>query len=172
MHYVEIGPFTYFDIKPKIRSWKNENSKLIIGRFCSFANDIDIILGGNHLYKRISQYPLKHFILGDEHKETYTNGDIIIGNDVWICTGVTILSGVTIGDGAILGAKSVISKDVPPYAIVVGNPMQIKGYRFSKEEIEILLEIKWWNWNIDKIKENIDILCSGDIYKLLEIYNA
>lgn len=169
MPYVEIGQYTYFDAKPKIKSWKNENSRLIIGRFCSIANDVEIILGGNHLYKRISQYPLKHFLLEDENNETYTNGDVNIGNDVWICTGVTILSGVTIGDGAILGAKSVISKNVPPYAIVVGNPIQIKGYRFSPKEIEILLKVRWWNWNIDKIKENIDILCSNDICKLLEI---
>jgi len=169
MPFVNIGHYTYHDTKPKIRSWKNEDSELTIGRFCSIASGLEIILGGNHLYKRISQYPLRHFFTNEKDRETYTNGDVYIGNEVWIGIDVTILSGVTIGDGAILGAKSVISKDVPPYAIVVGNPMQIKGYRFSQEEIDILLKVKWWNWDIEKIKKDIDVLCSNDIHKLLEI---
>ncbi len=83
---------------------------------------------------------------------------VIIGNDVWIGQGVTFIPGVTIGDGAIIGAYSVIAKDVPPYAVVVGNPQVIKRYRFTEEQINKLLNIKWWNWSpevVSKAKEEM-----------------
>ena len=78
---------------------------------------------------------------------------IIIGNDVFIGANVTILDGVTIGDGAVIGAGAVVSKDIPAYAIAVGCPIQIIKYRFSEEQIEKLLKIKWWDFNSEKIKE-------------------
>lgn len=79
---------------------------------------------------------------------------VTIGSDVWIGRNAVILGNVTIGDGAIIGAFSVIAKDVPPYAVVVGNPQVIKRYRFTEEQIEKLLKIKWWLWPDEKVDEN------------------
>lgn len=82
----------------------------------------------------------------------YSKGPIIIGSDVWIGRYAKILNGVTIGDGAIVAAHSIVSKDVPPYALVAGNPAEVKKYRYSPEIIEKLLRIKWWNWEDELIK--------------------
>jgi hypothetical protein len=90
-------------------------------------------------------------------------GDIKIGNDVWIGATSTIMSGVTIGDGAVIGAGSTITKDVPPFAIVAGNPGKIVKYRFTEEQIEKLLQIAWWDWGEDKIKENAMSMWSPNI---------
>ena len=84
-----------------------------------------------------------------------TRGDVIIGNDVWIGYGATILSGVSIGDGAAIGACSLVVKDVPPYAIVAGNPAQVIRYRFDEETIHKLLKIRWWDWPDQRVRENI-----------------
>ena len=90
-------------------------------------------------------------------------GDINVGNDVWIGATSTIMSGITIGDGAIIGAGAIITKDVPPYAIVVGNPGKVVKYRFTEEQIELLLKISWWNWDEDKIKDNAMSMWSSNI---------
>lgn len=96
-------------------------------------------------------------------------GDTVVGNDVWIGQNVTILPGVHIGDGAIIGANSLVSKDVPPYCIVGGNPCREIRPRFDKELIEYLLNLKWWDWDAEKIFKNMDSLCSGDLNKIKNI---
>jgi hypothetical protein len=101
-----------------------------------------------------------------------SKGDVTIGNDVWIGAGVTILSGVTIGDGAIIGAGSVVVKDVAPYTMVAGNPASFKKYRFSHEDIEALLELQWWNFGEEKIRELIPYLQNSDAKTLLEKVRA
>lgn len=83
----------------------------------------------------------------------HSKGKIIIGNDVWIGQGVRILSGVTIGDGAIIGAGAVVAKDVPPYTVAVGNPVQFKRLRFSEDVVKKLLEAKWWDWEPGKVQK-------------------
>jgi len=123
---------------PKILKYKgNESYKVIIGNYCSIANNVTILTGGNH------------------------DGNVVIGSDVWIGEGVTILSGVKIGDGAIIAANSVIVKNVEPYSIVGGNPAKLIKYRFSEEQIKHLLEIKWWDWSEEKIIDNIEYLSSS-----------
>ncbi len=97
-----------------------------------------------------------------------SKGDIIIGNDVWIGYGATILSGVKIGDGAIIGARAVVTKNVEPYSIVVGNPAKEKRKRFNKKTIKKLLKIKWWNWPIEKIQKNEKTIWSPNIKQLFE----
>lgn len=153
---VYVGKWTYSGTNSKVLSW-TASDKVTIGKYCSIAQNVTFIAGGNHLHnKRMSTYPLKNNLLGTRAIESWTNGPIIIGHDVWIGYGATILSGVTIGHGAVIGAMTVVSKDIPEYAIAVGNPMRIAGYRFDKTTISNLLAIKWWDWQEDRIVRNID----------------
>lgn len=149
---IHIGNFTYGNIDVIQHSGKN--SQLYIGNFCSIANNVIFFLGGEHYYKYLSTYPFKKKFLNIG--ESQTKGDIVIKDDVWIGYGSIILSGVTIGQGAIIGAGSVVTKDVPPYAIYAGNG--IKKYRFSSNIIKKLLEIDFSKINKKFIKENIDKL--------------
>lgn len=150
-----------------------EGKKCTVGNYCSLADGITVFLGANHRVDWISTYPFPSFTEKwsratgiTEHPSS--KGDVIIGNDVWIGSFVTILSGVKIGDGAVIGACTVVSQNVPPYAIFVGNPGMVVRYRFSDGQIEKLLKIKWWNWDEDKINENIPLLCSQKIQEFID----
>ncbi len=168
---VTIGDYSYGKIKIKRYG---KDTKLIIGKFCSFADNVTILLGGEHDYNWITTYPFfAHFSeCLDENISPFkdSKGDIIIGNDVWIGYGSVILSGVTIGDGAIIGANSVVTKDIPPYAIAAGNPVKIYKKRFSEEIIKKMLEIAWWNWDMDKILKNASLLQSPNIEEFVKLY--
>jgi len=174
-----VGDYTYYDDFKTVENFENNvkylfdfiGDKLIIGKFCMIASDVTFIMNGaNHLSDAISTFPFA--IFGDDWsnamkgKEYPTKGDTIIGNDVWIGYGATIMPGVTIGDGAIIATKSVVTKEVEPYAIVGGNPAKEIRKRFSEEEIINLLEIKWWDWSIEKITENVHNLTGNKIEKL------
>ena len=150
--------------------------KLIIGKFCSIAKGVEFIMNGaNHRMNCISTYPF--YIMGGDWgsalkphtDELPLKGDTVIGNDVWIGQDVTILPGVHIGDGAIIGANSVVSKDIPAYAIAAGNPCRVKKMRFNDEQISILEETKWWDWDIEKIEANHLIIDSCDVEALKNI---
>ena len=165
---LSVGKHTYGHNGINIRTWTPYDGKLIIGSFCSIAASVTVQLGGNHRTNWISTYPFPVFnnvwTKSDPTiKYACSKGDVVIGNDVWIADNVTILRGVKIGDGAVIGTKTVVSKDVPPYAIVVGNPGVVKKYRFKPEQIQKLLRIKWWNWADDKINENVRLICSQQI---------
>jgi acetyltransferase-like isoleucine patch superfamily enzyme len=167
-HYV-IGNYTYGE--PTIRRFK-QITRLIIGSFCSISDEVTIILGGNHRSDWATTYPFSAFT--ETWPEAVTikghpasKGDIIIGHDVWIGYGATILSGVTIGSGAVIGARAVISRDVPPYAVMVGNPAQEVKKRFDDATITRLLQLAWWNWPEAKIRANLHFLCSNQIQQLL-----
>jgi virginiamycin A acetyltransferase len=97
-----------------------------------------------------------------------SRGDTIVGNDVWIGYEAVIMPGVKIGNGAVIAAKSVVTKDVPPYTVVGGNPARLIKQRFSDAEVAQLLEIKWWDWDIEKITRNIDKIMESDIQALRE----
>lgn len=130
-----------------------DNYNLHIGRFCSVARENKLIINQYHDYKSITT---GYSSVGEELEPCYKiqkKGSIIIENDVWIGYGAAILSGVTIQNGAVVAAGSVVKKDVPPYAIVGGNPAKIIKYRFTQEQIEKLLEIQWWYWSSDKMEE-------------------
>lgn len=114
--------------------------KLQIGSYCSIASGVKFLLGAEHKLNTISTFPFKHYILGED-KEALSKGDIIIGDDVWIGLNAIICSGVKINQGAIIAAGAIVTKDVPPYAIVGGNPAKVIKYRFSEEIIKELLEI-------------------------------
>ena len=152
---------------PKVWQWGNE-SKLVIGKFCSIAPGVEILLDADHRTDWVSTYPFPAFFreAGNQAGYVSTKGDVVIGNDVWIGCGAKILSGVRIGDGAVVGAGAVVARDIPPYAVAVGNPAKVVKFRFGPEAIEHLLDIQWWNWPLEKIMTNADILMSDRIDQL------
>jgi len=149
-------------------------NKLYIGNFCSIAENVKFIVSSEHGYKRLSTYPFKVQYLGWE-KEALSKGDIILEDDVWVGYGAIILSGVTIGKGAIIAAGSVVTKDVPPYAIVGGNPAKVIKYRFSGEIIAKLLKFDFSKLTEEKIKnlnEKLYIpITESNVDSLLEKFN-
>lgn len=153
LNKVKIGKYTYGPIN--VVEFGLVNEELIIGSYCSIADNVTFLLSGEHSYKRISTYPFKTKILGEE-EECICKGKIIIEDDVWIGYGATILSGVKIGQGAIIGAGTVVAKDVPPYAIYVNG--KIIKYRFSDEIIEKLKQIDYSKLNKDKIVNELSLL--------------
>jgi acetyltransferase-like isoleucine patch superfamily enzyme len=166
----ERGAFTYG--RPRIFTWGV--TKVSIGKFCSISSGINIV-GGEHNMRWVSTFPLRErFQLPGRGKDGHpkTKGPIIIGNDVWIGMGATILSGVTVGDGAVIAAHSVVTKDVPPYAIVAGNPAQVLKYRFDQETIQALLRIQWWNWDITKIVENVALINGADVQEFVRLSDS
>lgn len=143
----------------------NEIINLHIGRFCSIAHDVKVQFNLGHDYRAISTAPTFGPAPGYKRK-----GQILIGNDVWIGSHVFLLPGVRIGNGAVVGAGSVVDRDVPPYAIVTGNRMEIVKYRFSVEQIEKLLAIRFWNWSLRKVKNSVDVFKQGDVDLFIEKY--
>ncbi|MFA5531996.1 MAG: CatB-related O-acetyltransferase [Candidatus Shapirobacteria bacterium] len=165
-----IGDYTYG--LPQIFKLK-KNSQITIGKFCSISTDVKIFLDMEHETKNISTYPFGRFndLKTNIKTRVKSKGNVKIGNDVWIGYGVTILSGVTIGDGAIIGARSLVTKDIPPYTIVGGVPTKIIRKRFNNKDINALLKIKWWNWNKKKIEKNIKYLNNSDIKNFIKKHN-
>jgi acetyltransferase-like isoleucine patch superfamily enzyme len=140
-----------------------------IGKFCSIAENLQFIVRGAHMIDWVTTYPF-HEVWGMDVPlhDLPPHSPITIGNDVWIAANVKIKQGVTIGDGAILATECFVTKDVPPYALVGGNPAKIIKYRFTEEQIKDLLEIKWWNWEDEKIKEIVPLLVSKNIDKFIK----
>jgi lipopolysaccharide transport system ATP-binding protein len=170
MKNVHIGDYTYG--APKICMW-TDKYHVRIGKFCSIADNVSIMVDGNHRSDWVTTYPL-FLIKGIPHAEGLPDGkgDIVIGNDVWIGTGALIMPGVKIGDGAVIGARSVVTKKVDDYAIVGGNPARHIRYRFTENQIKALKEIRWWDWDIEKIKENHRLMESQDIDAFLEKFSG
>ncbi|MFR7984830.1 MAG: CatB-related O-acetyltransferase [Clostridia bacterium] len=179
-----VGDFTmYNDFVRDPRDFEKNNvlyhfpinrDRLIMGKFCSIACGAKFLFtSANHTQKSLSTYPFPIFFYEwDLDVEDITSawdrkGDIIIGNDVWIGYEAVIMSGVTIGDGAIIGARSVVTKDIPPYTIVGGVPARQIRRRFSEETIAALLELKWWNWPREKIARKIEAIKNGDMKALV-----
>ena len=123
----------------------------------------------------VTTYPFGHIYqdVFDNYDGTghpSSKGNVIIGNDVWVGRNVTIISGCKIGDGAVIACNSHVVKDVEPYSIVGGNPAKHIKYRFTKDQIESLLKIKWWYWEDKKINENLPLLCNSDIDKFIQCH--
>jgi acetyltransferase-like isoleucine patch superfamily enzyme len=151
-------------------------SSVNIGKFCSIGPNVTCMLGQHPVRDFVSTHPA-FFSLKKQSGFTFVKENLFselsndahsinIGNDVWIGGGVILLDGVTISDGAIIGAGCVVSKDIPPYAIVVGSPMRILRYRFSDDEIRFLLELKWWDKPDDWLREKCSYL--SDIKSLIK----
>lgn len=127
-----------------------------VGRYCSVAEDVRVVLGRHPTHEFVSTHPAffstrkqngMSFVSKDkfdEHRFAADAFPVVIGNDVWIGTGAMLLEGVHVSDGAVIGAGAVVTKDVPPYAVVAGNPARVVRYRFSQEQIDFLLSFRWW----------------------------
>lgn len=155
---VRIGDYSY--LKPN-----NFMRNVTVGKFCCIADNFSVGLN-EHPYHDFSSYsftglasPVRSRISGKYHAEEKMT---IIGNDVWIGQDVIVKSGVTIGNGAVIGARSVVTKDVPPYAVVAGVPARIIKYRFEQDKIDLLQKLKWWDWDLEDIVGNLDRLHSFD----------
>ncbi|GAX91984.1 CatB-related O-acetyltransferase [Effusibacillus lacus] len=170
-HYsiYEVGDWTYGT--PQIYSY-GDGTTLRIGKFCSMADGVILMLGGEHRSDWVTTYPFNPiFPEADQYKgHPKTKGDINIGHDVWIGKDALILSGVTIGNGAVIGARSVVTRNVPPYAIVGGNPAKIIRFRFPQDVIDELQKIAWWNWNLEQIREAWPLLLSGNVNEFIAKY--
>ena len=161
---IKVGVGTYGETH--IRRFGTQNN-IEIGKYCSLAENIIMDGGFNHNTDNVSTYPFAEF-KGGGGRGSYAKGDIIIKNDVWICMDVMILSGVTIGNGAVVAARSVVTKDVPDYAIVAGNPAKVVKYRFPKGYIKKLLEIKWWDWTEGQLNAQSGSLANKDIKQFIK----
>jgi virginiamycin A acetyltransferase len=149
-----------------------------VGNYCSIAPGLKFSFRGKHDYHQVTTYPFVAFQEWGQNNAQYRNGKIdqakirsypiIIENDVWIASNVTIKQGVHVGNGAVIGMESVVTKDVPPYGIVGGNPAQMVKYRFTPKQIEELLEIAWWNWDDATVKKFLPLLLAHDIDGFIE----
>ena len=175
---IVVGDYTYYDDVDGADQFEKHvthfydfiGDKLIIGKFCAIAKGIEFVMNGaNHRMDGVTTYPF--YIMGGDwgsaiapvKDELPLKGDTVVGNDVWIGQNVTVMPGVHIGDGAIIGANSVVASDIPPYAVAAGNPCRVIRKRFDDEFIAYLLELKWWDWDIEKIEANFEALSSSDL---------
>lgn len=176
---IKVGDYTYygtdgqkdvvFDRDNVLYNFPGHGD-LIIGKFTSIANGVEIIMGAaNHPIQSFSTYIFGEYSEEWLHKQGMTKkdmpdkGDTIIGNDVWIGRQAMIMPGVTIGNGVIIGARSLVTKDVPPYAIVGGNPAKVIRYRFDEETINFLEDLKWWDFSPEQLEEAIPYLSTLDL---------
>ena len=159
-----MGNMSYY--APNVVKYAGDTGRVIIGNFASVAPDADFYVGGLHRTEWVSQYGLRAMLdLPGAHEDGFTHGrgDIVVGSDTWVTNGATVMSGVTIGDGAVVGTKAVVAKDVRPYAIVVGNPAREIRRRFSDEQVEALLRIRWWDWPTEKVKRHVELISSPEV---------
>lgn len=152
--HVSVGLQSYSNLRPSSFLHCTEQSPVEIGAFCSIAPEVLFVCHANHPTETASTFGVQNRIAKTKSLYEYlrTKGPIVVGNDVWIGTRAIILSGVTIGHGAIIAAGSVVTKDVPPYAIVGGNPAKVIRYRFSDETIAAMLNVRWWDWSLEVIE--------------------
>lgn len=167
-----VGDYTYYDDFESVDNFEKNvkyhfdfiGDKLIIGKFCMIASGVTFIMNGaNHKMDGITAYPFNIFgkdwkVAEPKLSDLPYKGDTVIGNDVWIGTNVTIMPGVKVGDGSIIASNATVTKDVAPYSIVGGNPAKEIKKRFSEQKIQELLEMQWWNWDIEKITTNLQYL--------------
>lgn len=143
--------------------------RLVVGAFCSIGTGAAFIMAGNqgHRYDWVSSFPF-HFMSEVPHFAGAANayspaGDTVIGHDVWIGSEAVFMPGVTVGHGAVIGTRAVVTRDVEPYAIVAGNPARVVRKRFDDSTIEMLLDMNWWDWDEDRLREAMPLLTSGDV---------
>ncbi|HAU29579.1 MAG TPA: Vat family streptogramin A O-acetyltransferase [Rhodospirillaceae bacterium] len=175
-----VGDYTYYDDPEDSEGFERNvlyhfpflGDRLVIGRFCAIARGVTFIMNGaNHKISGISTYPFGIFGKGWEAgipkpEDLPFKGDTVVGNDVWLGYESLVMPGVNIGNGAIVASRSVVTSDVPAYAIVGGNPAKVIRMRFSDADIARLESVAWWNWPVAKITQNLAIIISGNVAAL------
>lgn len=180
--FIEVGPFTYyhdpdgpehFEKKCVLQHFEPHGDRLVIGRYCALATGVRFFMSGaNHRLDILSGYPFDEMAeawkpgFDAERHVPPSRGNIEVGNDVWIGNTATILPGVRIGNGAVVAASAVVTQDVPPYAIVAGNPARLLRRRFDDATVSTLERLAWWNWPIEKITRNVDAIRGADLVLL------
>jgi chloramphenicol O-acetyltransferase type B len=184
--HIVVGRYSYYsgyyhghsfnDCARYLISDEPEADKLIIGSFCSIATGATFMMHGNQGHRRdwISTFPFfymnKDGAFGEPQDPFLPAGDTVVGSDVWIGTEAMIMPGVRIGHGAVVASRAVVTRDVEPYTIVAGNTARPVRKRFSDEEIAMLLEMAWWDWPLERIREAIPFMCSSDIAGLYRFW--
>ena len=180
---IEVGDYTYYDDPDDPLAFERDAflyavgpERLVIGRYCAIASGVRFVMpGATHADLGPSTFPFG--IFGEPWaSETMdlvmgapSRGDTVVGNDVWLGYGALVLPGVTIGHGAIVAAASVVVSDVPPYAIVGGNPARVIRQRFGDEDVERLLRAAWWDWPVELVTEHARTIMSGEAAELERI---
>lgn len=182
---IEVGEYSYYDDPEHATEFESRNvthhygpDKLIIGKFCAIASGTTFIMNGaNHRMNGVSTYPFP--IMGGawgEHFDLVTDlpsrGDTVVGNDVWFGGNVTVMPGVRIGHGAIISTEAVVTKDVPDYAIVGGNPATLIRSRYDEEDVKTLVDLAWWDWPIEKITRNLRAIADGSVAELCQAHRG
>lgn len=170
LELVKVGNYTYGVLN--VKSWGSKNEGLEIGNYVSIGPEVTFLLGGNHYTKTITTYPFKVMYFNETTPEALSKGKIIIEDDVWLGMNTLILSGVKIGKGAVIGAGSIVSKDIPPYAIVVGNPCKVIKYRFSETIRKKVNKIKLENIDENLKEKFYTEVTEENIDELLETING
>ena len=177
---ISVGTFSYYSGYHHAHSFEHcvryldkkrkDVDRLIIGNYCSIGSGAVFMMAGNqgHRTDWVSTFPFYYQanIFKDSKNPYKKSGNTIVGHDVWIGSEAMIMAGVTIGSGAVIASRAVVTKDIEPYAVVGGNPAEVIRYRFSDEEIEKLLILKWWDWSEERVKERVRLLCSMGVGEL------
>lgn len=151
---------------PILKDYVYDETKLIVGNYSALSETSIVMLGGEHAVDRVTTYP--HRIVwrmegAGKDGIPVPTGDTVIGSDVWLTQRTFVRSGVHIGDGAVIAAGAVVTKDVPPYAVVGGNPAKVLRFRHTEEQRAALLEIKWWDWTDEEVRDAVPLLAGSDI---------
>lgn len=171
----EVGDFSYFADPDHPTTFERENvlfhygpGRLVIGRYCAIAREVRFLMGAASHPMGLSTFPFPMF--GGawlEHmpamRERAMKGDLVIGHDVWLGYRATLLAGVTVGSGAVVAADSVVTHDVPPYAVVAGNPARIIRHRLSEADCERMLKLAWWDWPVEVVTDCVGALMGLDL---------
>jgi acetyltransferase-like isoleucine patch superfamily enzyme len=159
-HFVTVGAHTYFGVDVRFTRWiENDSERIEIGKYCSIASRVHFVVGGNRQTHHPSLYPFDNKVLGRKNptRSYLQTGVTRVGNDVLIHDDAYIGGGVSVGHGCVIGARTVVAKDIPPFAVVVGSPPRIIRYRFDPATIERILRVAWWDWPEAKINENAEL---------------
>ncbi len=151
---------------------RNDVDRLIIGSFCAIGSGASFIMAGNqgHRADWVSTFPFHYMreepAFVDAADGYLPAGDTVVGSDVWIGSEAMVMPGIRIGHGAIVGSRALVTRDVPPYAIVGGNPARVIRMRFPEEQVAMLLEMAWWDWPMERIAAAMKLICAGDVAAL------
>jgi virginiamycin A acetyltransferase len=174
--FTTVGDYTYYDDPDGVTEFERRNvlyhygpERLVIGRYCALATGVTFLMAGaSHRMGGVSTYPFP--LMGGDwlgsmplFRDRERRGDTVLGNDVWLGYRTTVLPGVRIGDGAVVGSASVVTADVPPYAIVAGNPARVVRMRFADPDIERLQRLAWWDWSADEVTAALPAIIGGDV---------